>query len=217
MTADLIHPGHMNIISHARKLGDVIIGLLTDRAIAQFNRIPRLSFEHRKIIMENIAGVIKVIPQETADYSENLKRLKPDYVVHGDDWKLGAQKEIRQRVIETLKQWGGELVELPYMPGFSSSKLKEAIIKLGTTPEIRRRQLRRLLAAKPLLRVIEAHNGLSGLIADQAYTIKNGIRHEFDGMWLSSLTDSTTKGKPCLLYTSPSPRDLSTSRMPSSA
>lgn len=196
MTADLIHPGHMNIISHARKLGDVLIGLLTDRAIAQFNRIPRLSFEHRKIIMENIAGVIKVIPQETADYSENLKKLKPDYVVHGDDWKLGAQKEIRQRVIEILKQWGGELVELPYMPGFSSSKLKDAIIKLGTTPEIRRRQLRRLLAAKPLLRVIEAHNGLSGLIADQACIIKNSIRREFDGMWLSSLTDSTTKGKP---------------------
>jgi phosphoenolpyruvate phosphomutase len=196
MSADLIHPGHLNIISEARKLGQVIIGLLTDRAIASYKRLPYMSFEQRKIIVENLVGVSKVIPQETLDYIPNLIKLEPDYVVHGDDWRTGVQRETREKVIEALKQWGGQLVEPKYTSGISSTVLNIAAREIGTTPEIRIRRLRRLLNAKDIVRIIETHNGLTGLIAENAKVIDDGVMREFDGMWLSSLTDSTAKGKP---------------------
>ncbi len=196
MSADLIHPGHMNIIAEARKLGDVTIGLLTDEAIASYKRLPLLDFEQRKIVVENIRGVAAVISQETLDYVPNLRKLKPDYVVHGDDWKTGVQRKTRQDVIDALEEWGGRLVEPEYTAGVSSTQLITAINEVGTTPDIRRKRLRRLLGAKPLIRILEAHNGLCGLIVENASATRDGRRREFDGMWLSSLTDSTAKGKP---------------------
>ncbi|MEZ4689356.1 MAG: phosphoenolpyruvate mutase [Ignavibacteria bacterium] len=196
MSADLIHPGHLNIINEARKLGEVTIGLLTDKAIASYKRLPFLTYDQRKIIIENIKGVDKVIPQETLDYVENLKMLKPDYVVHGDDWKKGVQSQTRQRVIDTLAEWGGELVEVEYTKGISSTQLNMGMKEIGTTPEIRMQRLKRLLEVKPLVRLIEAHNGLTGLIVENLKIEKDGVPKEFDGMWLSSLTDSTAKGKP---------------------
>lgn len=200
MSADIIHPGHLNIIKEARKYGEVIVGVLTDAAIASYKRLPYLDFEQRKIIVENIKGVSKVVPQETLDYVPNLKKYKPDYVVHGDDWKSGVQADIRRRVIETLAEWGGKLIEPPYTKGISSTKLINAIREVGTTPEIRMRRFRRLIEAKPIVRIIEAHNGLSGLIAEHTYVELNGKKKEFDGIWLSSLTDSTAKGKPDIEY-----------------
>ena len=196
MSADLVHPGHLSIINEARKLGDVTLGLLTDKAIASFKRLPFLSYEQRKIIMENIKGVNEVIPQETLDYVPNLRKLKPDYVVHGDDWKTGVQKETRERVIQTLKEWGGELVEVPYTKDISSTKLNEALREIGTTPQIRMKKLRRLLESKPIVRILEAHNGITGLIVEHTKVIGDGKYKEFDGAWISSLTDSTAKGKP---------------------
>lgn len=196
MSADLIHTGHLNIISVARKYGDVIVGVLTDSAIASYKRLPYLTFEQRKTIVENIVGVAEVIPQETLDYVPNLLKVKPDYVVHGDDWRTGVQQETRNRVLNTLKEWGGELIEPSYTDGISSTQLNRALREIGTTPDIRRKLLRRLLSAKPLSRIIEVHNGLSGLIAEKVFVNKHGTRHEFDGMWISSLTDSTAKGKP---------------------
>ncbi len=196
MSADLIHPGHLNIISEARKHGDVIIGLLTDRAIASYKRLPVLTYEQRKIVIENIQGVSQVVPQETLDYVPNLRKLKPDVVIHGDDWKTGVQKEVRARVIAVLAEWGGELIEPAYTPGISSSQLINACKEVGTTPDIRRAQLRRLFESKDLVRVIEAHNGITGLIVDRAQIIKRGKTVEFDGVWLSSLTDSIAKAKP---------------------
>lgn len=196
MSADLIHPGHLNIIAEARKLGEVIVGVLTDGAIASYKRLPYLSFEQRKVIVENLVGVAKVVPQDTLDYVPNLLKLKPDYVVHGDDWKTGVQRETRTRLIETLQQWGGELVEPKYTAGISSTVLNVAAREVGTTPEIRMKRLRRLLNAKDMVRIIEAHNGLAGLIAEKANVVNGGVTKEFDGMWLSSLTDSTAKGKP---------------------
>jgi len=196
MSADLVHPGHLNIINEARKLGEVVIGLLTDQAIASYKRLPYMTFEQRKIIVENLKGVHKVVSQETLDYEPNLRKIKPDYVVHGDDWKEGVQKSVRQRVIDVLKEWGGELIEVPYTKDISSTKLNKSLKDIGTTPEIRLKRLKRLLQAKPFLRIIEAHNGLSGLIVENIQmNIDNTIR-EFDGMWLSSLTDSTARGKP---------------------
>ncbi len=202
MSADLVHPGHMNIIREACAYGDVVIGLLTDAAIASYKRLPYLSFEERKAVIGEIKGVTKVIPQETLDYLPNLRRLQPDFVVHGDDWKTGVQRETRQRVIDVLKEWGGELIEPQYTPGISSSQLNAAIREVGTTPEIRMRQLRRLLAAKPYVRAIEAHNGLTALIVDKARGERNGVQCEFDAIWLSSLTDSTAKGRPDIEYVS---------------
>lgn len=196
MSADLVHPGHMNIIRHASELGELVVGLLTDEAIASYKRIPFMSFEQRRIVIENIKGVSRVIPQSTLDYVPNLEALKPDYVVHGDDWVEGVQKKTRQRVIEALAGWGGKLVEVPYTKGISSTQLQGAAKEIGTTPEIRLKSLSRMLQVKPLLRFIEVHNGLTGLIVENvSVNTEKGVR-EFDGMWGSSLTDSTAKGKP---------------------
>ncbi len=197
MSADLIHPGHLNVINAGRKLGRVVIGLLTDKAIASYKRVPYLNYEQRKIIVENIAGVSKVLAQETLDYSDNLRKIKPQYVVHGDDWKTGVQQSTRQKVIDTLKEWGGELVEVPYTGGISSTVIQKAIREAGTTAENRLKRLKRILSVKPCMRVLEAHNGLSGLIVENtSFTDAGGTSHEFDAMWISSLTDSMAKGKP---------------------
>jgi len=196
MSADLIHPGHLHVIQAGKKLGRVIIGLLTDAAIASYKRVPYLNFEQRKIIVENILGVSEVIPQETLDYTQNLLQLKPQYVVHGDDWKSGVQEKTRLQVIQTLKGWGGELVEVKYTEGISSTAIQKALRDVGTTPQNRLMRLRRILNAKPCMRVLEAHNGLSGIIVENMVYKSNEQVHEFDAMWLSSLTDSVTKGKP---------------------
>jgi len=196
MSADLIHQGHLNIIAEGCKLGKVIIGLLTDEAIASYKRLPLIAFNERKLIVENLKGVEKVVPQTSLDYVPNLKAIKPDYVVHGDDWKTGIQKKIRQHVIDTLAEWGGELVEPKYTEGISSTDLISAVKAQGITPGKRMRTLRRLIDIKPIVRILEAHNGLTGLIVEKARIEKDGKKIEFDGIWESSLTDSTAKGKP---------------------
>ena len=193
MSADLVHPGHMNIIKEAAKLGDVIVGLLTDRAIASYKRLPYMTYEQRKEVIENIKGVVEVIPQETLDYRPNLEKIKPDFVVHGDDWKEGVQKKTRQQVIDTLAKWDGKLIEPSYTPGISSTQLNNSLKEVGTTPDIRRGRLRRLIDSKDVVRIMESHNALSGLIVEN---VKSDDGTEYDGMWSSSLTDSTSKGKP---------------------
>ena len=196
LSADLIHQGHLNIIAEGCKLGKVIVGLLTDEAIASYKRLPLIAFNERKLIMENLKGVDMVIPQTTLDYVPNLKQIKPDFVVHGDDWKTGIQKNVRQRVIETLSGWGGQLVEPKYTKGISSTDLISAVKAQGITPGKRMETLRRLIASKPVVRILEAHNGITGLIVEKISIDKNGRKIEFDGIWESSLTDSTSKGKP---------------------
>jgi len=196
MSADLIHPGHLNIIKRASALGRLTVGILTDRAIASYKRLPYMSYEQRSEIISNIKGVDEVIPQDNLDYTENLKLIKPDYVVHGDDWKEGVQQQTRQAVINTISEWGGELVEVPYTQGISSTALNKALKSIGTTPQIRLSSLRRLLHAKPLVRFLDIHNALSGLIIENTEVVVDGKSKQFDGMWGSSLTDSTAKGKP---------------------
>jgi phosphoenolpyruvate mutase len=193
MSADLVHPGHMNILKEAAKLGNVTVGLLTDKAIASYKRLPYMTYEQRKAVIENIKGVVEVIPQETLDYRPNLEHIKPSIVVHGDDWREGVQSKTRQQVIDALAQWGGELVEVGYTQGISSTALNNSLKDIGTTPDIRRTRLRRLIDSKDVVRIMEAHNALSGLIVE---TIKSDEGLEYDGMWSSSLTDSTSKGKP---------------------
>lgn len=196
MSADLIHSGHLNIIHEAMKLGEVTVGVLTDEAIASYKRLPYLTYEQRAEIVENIKGVAKVVPQTSLDYVPNLEKLKPDYVVHGDDWLTGVQQETRQRVIDCISQWGGKVIDIPYTPGISSTALNAEVKEIGTTPEVRQKMLRRLIAAKPIVRIMESHSGLTGLIIEKTKVKVNNKTEEFDGMWASSLTDSTSKGKP---------------------
>ena len=196
MSADLVHPGHLNVLKHAAALGSVIVGLLTDAAIASYKRVPYMTFEQRLAVVESLRYVHRVVPQTTLDYVPNLRQLRPDYVVHGDDWRSGPQQRTRQRVIEALAEWGGQLVEVAYTEGISSTQLHGAMREVGTTPTIRLRALRRLLDAKPLVRLLEVHSGLTGLIVEHLVHADDRGRREFDGMWASSLTDSTVKGKP---------------------
>ena len=200
MCADLLHQGHLNIIRIARELGEITIGLLTDEAIASYKRLPYLNYEQRKAIVENIKGVSAVVPQTTLNHVPNVRRLRPHYFVHGDDWRTGVQREARQRVIEVLKEWGGEVVEPAYTPGISSTRLNAALREVGFTPDVRRQRLRRLLTAKPLVTALEAHSGLTGLIVENAQVEAGGRAREFDAIWVGSLTDSTAKGKPDIEY-----------------
>ncbi len=196
LSADLLHHGHMNVLSKAAELGDITIGLMTDEAIAKYKRLPYLSYSQREQIVRGLKGVTDVVAQNTMEYSKNLRAIKPEYVVHGDDWKTGIQHYLREEVIQVLKEWDGELVEVPYTQGINSSELDKSILELGTTPSIRLSQLKRLLNSKKLIKINEVHNGLSGLITEKTSVEKNGALIQFDGMWSSSLTDSTAKGMP---------------------
>lgn len=196
MIADIMHPGLINIINEGAKYGDVIIGLFTDKAIATHKRLPVLTYDQRKEVVENINGVSKVVPQDEWSYVSNLKKIKPDYIIHGDDWKEGANKKIRQEVFKVMEELGGEVIEIPYTQGINSSKLAKEIEGFGTTPEVRMKRLRRLINAKPIVRILESHCGLTGLIAEKISVEVDGKIRQFDGMWSSSLTDSTSKGKP---------------------
>ncbi len=196
MVADIMHPGLINIISKGAEYGDVIIGLYTDKAIASRKRLPYLTYDQRKNVLENIKGVSEVVPQDDWSYVPNLKKYRPDFIIHGDDWKTNSDKEIRQEVFEVMNEMGGKVIEIPYTKGIESSALMDEMKKVGTTPEVRMKTLRRLINAKPIVRILEAHDGLCGLIIENLQVeTSNGVE-SFDGMWSSSLTDSTSKGKP---------------------
>ena len=196
MIGDIMHPGLINIINEGAKYGDVMIGLFTDKAIATHKRLPYLTYEQRKNVIENIKGVSSIVPQDEWSYVPNLLKYKPDYIIHGDDWLQGPDKYIRDEVFKVMEKLGGEVIEIPYTKGISASGLKEEIDSLGVTPQARLSSLRRLISAKPIVRILESHNGLTGLIAEHTSVEVNGQHREFDGMWASSLTDSTSKGKP---------------------
>lgn len=196
MVGDIMHPGLINIINEGAKYGNVMIGLFTDKAIATHKRLPYLSYEQRKNVIENIKGVSCVVPQDDWSYVPNLIKYKPDYIIHGDDWKEGSSKYLRDQVFKVMEEIGGKVIEIPYTKGISASGLKETIDSLGVTPQARLASLRRLITAKPIVRILESHNGLTGLIAEHTAVDMNGQHREFDGMWASSLTDSTSKGKP---------------------
>jgi len=196
LAIDFIHSGHLNIIRTAKKFGKVVVGLLTDEAISQYKKLPTLNYEERLKIVSNIKDVDQVIAQNDWDYSQTIKMLKPDYFIHGDDWKKkGTQKKIRSNVIKLLKKYSGKLIEPKYTQSISSDDIKKKILE-NLTPNLRISILKRLIDKKKFVRVLEAHNPISALIAEKASYTKNGIVQEFDCMWSSSLADSTTRGKP---------------------
>lgn len=196
MVADIMHPGLIRIINEGAKYGDVVVGLFTDRAVAERKRLPYLTYEQRKEVVENIKGVSEVVPQDEWSYIPNLKKLHPDFIIHGDDWKTGANAELREQVFRTMEEIGGKVVEVPYTKGINSSKLFKEVQSIGTTPENRMKMLHRLIAVKPVVRILEAHDGLCGLLIENLEVRKGNRTEHFDGMWSSSLTDSTSKGKP---------------------
>ena len=196
ISADILHHGHINLIKKASEYGNLIVGVLTDEIVATYKRFPVLDYEQRTFIIKNIDGVSEVVPQDTLDYTSNLKKYMPDYVFHGDDWKEGVQSKIRQNVIDTLSEWDGELIEIPYTEDVSIDQINNIIKNAGSVPESRRGKLKKLISLKPIVRTMEAHNGLSALVVENAKVVKDEKINSFDAIWISSLTDSTAKGKP---------------------
>lgn len=195
-STDILHGGHIAIIHKAQKLGRLIIGVLSDEAIASYKRYPLLPYEDRKAMFESISGVYKVVQQKSLSYKENLEKFKPDYVVHGDDWQMGFQKPIRDEVASILASYGGKLVEYPYAGDRKYQELELRAKSELSMPDIRRRRLKREIALKGLITAMEAHDGLSGLIVENTVVHQNGGGHQFDAIWVSSLCDSTERGKP---------------------
>ena len=196
MGADIIHSGHFNIINKAKKFGNIIIGLFTDAAIAEYKSLPLIDYDQRLEIMKNIKGVHKIVKQETWDYSKNLNIIKPNYLIHGDDWKSGIQKKTRDKVIKLLKKWNGKLIEIPYTQKPNIIERKQNIKNLFLNAESRVGRLKRLINSKDIVRFIEGHNPITGLIIENLkINYKNKFK-EFDGIWSSSLTDSASNGKP---------------------
>ena len=194
--SDIIHGGHIAIIKKAQRLGKLIIGVLSDEAVASYKRLPLVPASERKVMFENIAGVCKVVDQNTLSYKENLEKYKPSIVVHGDDWATGFQRPIRDEVTAILATYGGKLVEYPYSGDSKYSEIDARTRADLAMPDIRRGRLKRVLNAKGLVTVMEAHDGLTGLIVENTVVYENGGAHQFDAMWVSSLCDSTEKGKP---------------------
>lgn len=195
-STDMLHSGHTTIIRKAERLGKLIIGVLSDEAVASYKRFPLLPYEERKALYENIAGVYKVVEQKTLSYKENLEKYQPTYVVHGDDWVSGFQKPVRDEVVSVLASYGGKLVEYPYSNDEKYRALEENARANLSLPDIRRARLRKALAMKGTITAMEAHSGITGLIVEKTVVYQNGETHQFDAMWVSSLCDSTSKGKP---------------------
>ena len=195
-STEYIHSGHMAIINKARRLGRLIVGVLSDEAVSSFKRFPLIPFAERKALFENLAGVERVVTQDTLSYAMNLRELKPDYVVHGNDWCEGFQKPIRQEVLDVLAEYGGELVEYPYSNNPIYKELDARHRSEVSMPDIRRGRLRKLISMKGLVTAMEAHSGITGLIVENTKVLQDGKTYQFDAMWVSSLCDSTAKGKP---------------------
>ena len=193
---DVIHEGHLNIIEEAHKYGKVIIGALSDPALIRYNRFPTKSLEERIKLYKDLDGVDDVIVQDSIMYDGVIKRLKPDYVVHGDNWKEGTESAIRENVLKCLDEYGGELIEVGYTFNPNVSKIDRQLREKLAMPEYRRKRLRQLLGIRPVVKAIEVHSGITGLIAEKTVIENNGEFDQFDAMWISSLCDSTAKGKP---------------------
>jgi phosphoenolpyruvate phosphomutase len=195
-STDLFHGGHMAILKKAAYLGELTVGVLSDTAVASYRRFPLIPFEERKELLSNIQGVHRVVEQKELSYRKNLLDLKPDYVVHGDNWKQGIQKPIRDEVIRILNEYGGELVEFPYAQSSVYQEIEKRMQAELSIPDFRRGRLKKAIEMKGCINALEAHSGITGLIAEKTTVEKDGFIHQFDAMWVSSLCDSTAKGKP---------------------
>lgn len=195
-TTDVVHDGHLNIINEAHKYGEVIVGVLTDEAMVTFDRFPTITFDERVEMVKAIPGVDKVITQDTIMYDSVIAELKPDYVIHGDNWLSGPTRVMRDNVEKLLSEYGGQIIDVPYTYSDSVKRIDAKIKEKLSMPEFRRKRLRQLLNIRPIVKALEVHNGLTGLIAEKTVVEHEGRLDQFDAMWISSLCDSTAKGKP---------------------
>lgn len=197
-TSEVIHEGHKNILEEAKKYGDVIVGVYSDEAILRFDRYPTVPFEERMNVFRSLPGISRVVVQKNVSYRENLLKYRPDYVIHGDNWKWNEQKVIREEVIQILKEWGGELIEVPYTVNDHVKKVERDLKDQLAMPEFRRRRLREVLKLRPIVRALEVHNGITSLICEKTIvgSEADGGLDQYDAQWVSSLCDSTAKGKP---------------------
>ena len=193
---DVIHEGHMNVVNEAKKYGRVVAGVLCDSAMVRFNRFPTVSFEERLQMVKDIPEIDEVVVQNETMYDNILRQIKPDYVIHGDNWCEGPERAIRDNVYKVMSELGGEVVEVPYTRNGNVKKIDDRIKDKLAMPEFRRKRLKQLLEMTPIVKTIEAHSGLTGLIAEKTIVENNGELDQFDAMWVSSLCDSTAKGKP---------------------
>lgn len=193
---DVIHEGHINVVKEAKKYGKVIGGVLCDAAMIRFNRFPTVSFDERVRMVKDIPEVDEVIVQNETLYENTLRKIKPDYVIHGDNWCEGPEKAIRDNAIRVMNELGGEVIEVPYTRNENVKKIDDRIRDKLSMPEFRRKRLKQLIEMTPIVKTIEAHSGLTGLIAEKTIVENNGELDQFDAMWVSSLCDSTAKGKP---------------------
>jgi phosphoenolpyruvate phosphomutase len=196
LAVDILHSAHINILKKAKKYGKVIVGLLTDSAIAEYKKFPLINYKERYRTLEGIKYIDQIVEQKNWDYSENIKKYKPNFFIHGDDWKTGIQKKQRRKVINTLKKIKGKLIEVPFSKNISSTVIKHKMTNIISLPQNRVSRLKRLMNSNDIVRILESHNSLTGLIIDKINIVKNNKTIEFDGMWSSSLTDSATKGLP---------------------
>ncbi|MEG1732255.1 MAG: phosphoenolpyruvate mutase, partial [Longicatena sp.] len=196
-STDIIHDGHLNIIKEAQKYGALTVGVLSDNAMVKFDRFPTISQAERIEQIKNLEGVSNVVLQDSVSYEKNLKELQPDYVIHGDNWIHNEQSPVREHVIETLKAWGGELIEIPYTNNESVKHIDKVMKDKLAMPEFRRKRLKQLLKIRPIVKTLEVHSGITALIAEKTIVESNdGELDQYDAMWISSLCDSTAKGKP---------------------
>ena len=195
-TTDVIHEGHLNIIRQAQKYGEVTVGVLSDEAMIRFDRFPTVSFEERLALVKGLEGVSRIVIQDTILYDDIIRQLRPDYVIHGDNWMTGPQKMIRDNVAGLLSAYGGEIIDVPYTYSDQITRIDRQMREKLAMPEYRRRRLRQLIGLCPVVKAIEAHSGLTGLIAEKTVVAQDGRLDQFDAMWVSSLCDSTAKGKP---------------------
>lgn len=195
-STDMLHYGHIQILEKSSELGELIVGILTDEVICQYKRPPLISFEQRCDLFRNLSMVSKIVKKDTLSYREIFEKYHPDIIVHGDDWQTGIKSKFRNEVITLLKQYGGELIEFPYTKDGNINVLEQAFSERYSIPEIRRGMLKKLLKVKKFVRVLEAHNGLTGLIVEQTKIETKDGRKEYDAMWISSLCDSASRGKP---------------------
>ena len=196
LAAEIMSDAHLKLIKKAQSYGNVIIGLLTDKAVSEYRSLPLIDYNQRYEILKKVKGIYKVIKQDTWDFTFNLKKIKPEYVIHGDDWKFGIQKKIRLKILKTIKAWNGKLIEVPYTKNDKVSLVHDKIKSHYFNNESRVSRLKRLIEAKPIVRALESHNSLTGLIIENMNFIKKNKFYEFDAMWSSSLTDSAVRGKP---------------------
>lgn len=193
---DVIHEGHLNIIRNAARYGEVIVGVLSDEAVIRYGRFPIIDVEKRMEMVRNIEGVSRVTVQSEIMYDNVFENLRPDYIVHGDNWLRGPESFIRQNVLDNIQKYGGELIEVPYTYSDEIRKIDDTVKEKLAMPEYRRKRLRQLLKLCPVVKAMEVHSGLTGLIVEKTVVENDKSLDQFDAMWISSLCDSTVKGKP---------------------